>query len=111
LLLRIRPRRKETCRVLDHLRQRRVAWGQGEFPFLYVQKPSGGGCAWDKSNPTTRVAEDFTALPAAPQQAGAGSYRAHHVRIAVQYAWGKNAPWANLFNKDGLPALIFRAGE
>jgi len=203
----------------------RDAWGQGEFPFLYVQKPSGGGCAWDKSNPTTRMAEDFAALPTAPQQAGAGSYRAHHVRImqhpgtamvtardlgsgvhpqnksgyghrasqvalgfvykqdveiygpiyashkveagkiriqfkhvggglvtkhgdglqgfavagkdgkyhwgeavidgdsvvvsssevpkpvAVQYAWDKSAPWANLFNKDGLPALIFRAGE
>jgi sialate O-acetylesterase len=203
----------------------RDAWGQGEFPFLYVQKPSGGGCAWDKSNPTTRMANDFVALPAAPQQAGAGGYRAHHVRImqhpgtamvtardlgsgihprnksgyghraaqialgfaydhevefygpvyasheveedririqfkhvggglatrygdglqgfavagkdgtyhwatavidgdsvvvsskdvpqpvAVQYAWDKASPWANLFNKDGLPALIFRAGE
>ena len=31
--------------------------------------------------------------------------------IAVQYAWDKNAPWANLFNQDGLPALTFRAGE
>ena len=31
--------------------------------------------------------------------------------VAVQYAWDKTAPWANLFNKDGLPALIFRAGE
>ena len=203
----------------------RDVWGQGEFPFLYVQKPSGGGCAWDKSNPTTRMANDFTALPAAPQQGNAGARRAHHVRImrhpgtamvtardlgpgihprnksgyghraalaargfaykqdveiygpiyashkvegdkvrvqfthvggglatkhgdglqgfavagkdgkyhwaqavidgdrvvvssadvpkpvAVQYAWDKNAPWANLFNKDGLPALIFRAGE
>jgi len=203
----------------------RDAWGQGEFSFLYVQKPSGGGCAWDKSNPTTRMAEDFAALPAAPQQGDAGGYRAHHVRImqhpgtamvtardlgsgihpqnksgyghraaqvalgfaykqdveiygpiyashkveadkiriqfkhvgsglatkygdglqgfavagkdgkyhwaeavidgdsvvvsssdvpqpvAVQYAWDKNAPWANLFNKDGLPALIFRARE
>jgi len=203
----------------------RDAWGQGEFLFLYVQKPSGGGCAWDKSDRTTRMAEDFAALPAAPQQGDAGGYRSHHVRImqhpstamvtardlgsgihpqnksgyghraaqvalgfaykqeveiygpiyashkveadkiriqfkhvggglatkygdglqgfavagkdgkyhwakavidgdsvvvsssdvpqpvAVQYAWDKNAPWANLFNKDGLPALIFRAGE
>jgi sialate O-acetylesterase len=31
--------------------------------------------------------------------------------VAVQYAWDKKAPWANLFNKDGLPTLIFRAGE
>ncbi|MCR9120139.1 MAG: sialate O-acetylesterase [bacterium] len=203
----------------------RETWGQGEFPFLYVQKPSGGGCAWDKSSPTTRMAEDFATLPAAPQQGKAGGYRAHHVGImkhpatamvtardlgsgihprnksgyghraarvalgfaynqkveyygpiydshkiegdkiriqfthigaglatkhgdqlqgfavagkdgkyfwanaeidgdsvvvssgdvpqpvAVQYAYDKNAPWANLFNKDGLPALIFRAAE
>ncbi len=203
----------------------RDAWGQGEFPFLYVQKPSGGGCAWDQSNPTTRMAQKFAPLPAAPQQGNAGARRAHHVRImqhpgtamvtardlgpgihprnksgyghraarvargfaykqkletygpiyaskkvegdkirvqfnhvggglatrygdglqgfavagkdgkyhwakatiegdsvvvsssdvpkpvAVQYAWDKNAPWANLFNKDGLPALIFRAVE
>jgi sialate O-acetylesterase len=201
----------------------RDAWGQGEFPFLYVQKPSGGGCAWDQSNPTTRMAQKFAPLPAAPQQGNAGARRAHHVRImthpatamvtardlgpgihprnksgyghraarvargfaykqkletygpiyaskkvegdkirvqfnhvggglatrygdglqgfavagkdgkyhwakatiegdsvvvsssdvpqpvAVQYAWDKNAPWANLFNKDGLPALTFRA--
>lgn len=203
----------------------RDAWGQGEFPFLYVQKPSGGGCAWDKSKPTTRMADKFTALPGAPQQGNAGDYRAHHVGImkhpgtamvtardlgsgihprnksgyghraaqvalgfaykhkveiygpiyeshkveggklriqfkhigaglatkygdrlqgfavagkdgkyhwakaviegdsvvassgdvphpvAVQYAWDKKSPWANLFNKDGLPGLIFRAGE
>ena len=59
----------------------RDVWGQGEFPFLYVQKPSGGGCAWDKSNPTTRMANDFSALPATPQQGNAGDYRAHHVGI------------------------------
>ena len=203
----------------------RDAWGQGEFPFLYVQKPSGGGCAWDKSNPETRMADEFAALPASPQQGGAGAYRTHHVGIrrhpgtamvtardlgsgvhprnksgyghraarvalgfayereveiygpayaghkvegdkirirfehvgaglaarhgdglqgfavagedgkyhwakaeidgdsvvvscsdvpqpiAVQYAWDKHAPWANLFNKDGLPACAFRAAK
>ena len=31
--------------------------------------------------------------------------------VAVQYAWDKNATWANLCNNDGLPALIVRAGE
>lgn len=29
----------------------RKAWGQGDFPFLHVQKPSGGVCAWDPANP------------------------------------------------------------
>jgi hypothetical protein len=28
--------------------------------------------------------------------------------VAVRYAWSSNRPWANLFNKDGLPAQTFR---
>jgi sialate O-acetylesterase len=28
--------------------------------------------------------------------------------VAVRYAWGTNFPWANLFNRDGLPAQPFR---
>src|SRR5262249_30399007 len=28
--------------------------------------------------------------------------------VAVRYAWAGRHPWANLFNKDGLPALSFR---
>ena len=28
--------------------------------------------------------------------------------VAVRYAWSQRSPWANLFNKDGLPALPFR---
>lgn len=31
--------------------------------------------------------------------------------VAVRYAWSGNAPWANLFNKDGLPALTFRTDD
>jgi sialate O-acetylesterase len=27
---------------------------------------------------------------------------------AVRYAWSQQIPWANLFNKDGLPAPAFR---
>jgi len=29
----------------------------------------------------------------------------------VRYAWSGNAPWANLFNKDGLPAQTFRTDD
>ena len=29
----------------------------------------------------------------------------------VRYAWAQNRRWANLFNKDGLPALVFEAGN
>jgi sialate O-acetylesterase len=28
--------------------------------------------------------------------------------VAVRYAWSGNRTWANLFNKDGLPAVTFR---
>ncbi len=28
--------------------------------------------------------------------------------VHVRYAWSQNIKWANLFNKDGLPALPFR---
>lgn len=28
--------------------------------------------------------------------------------MAVRYAWSQTHPWANLFNRDGLPALSFR---
>lgn len=41
----------------------RKAWGQGEFPWLYVQKPSGGGCAFDYTHPMHRLAEKFAPLP------------------------------------------------
>ncbi len=30
---------------------------------------------------------------------------------AVRYAWAGNFPWANLFNKDGLPAQTFRTDD
>ena len=42
----------------------RQDWGQGDFPFLYVEKPSGGGCAWDYSQPETAKADAFAPLPA-----------------------------------------------
>jgi sialate O-acetylesterase len=42
----------------------RKAWGQGEFPFIYVQKRPGGGCAWDPENPVTKLADPFSPLPA-----------------------------------------------
>ncbi len=41
----------------------RKDWGQGEFPWLYVEKPSGGGCAFDYTRPMNRLAEKFAALP------------------------------------------------
>jgi len=64
----------------------RKEWGQGDFPFLYIQKPSGGGCAWDKKgDPVTRLASDFTPkLPKSLRPAD-GGFRKMHIRI-MQHA-------------------------
>jgi sialate O-acetylesterase len=59
----------------------RKEWGQGDFPFLYVQKPSGGGCAWDPKDPVTDKADRFTPLPKKVPGAGEGLYREVHLRI------------------------------
>lgn len=200
----------------------RKDWGQGDFPFIYIQKPSGGGCAWDTADPVTSQGEKFSSLPKAVPSTESGKYSENHIRImqhpqaamatssdlgpgihpvnksgygaraarvalgtvygrkleiygpvyqshqiegskvrvrfthvgqglafrhgerlqgfvvagedqvfhwadavidgdtvlvssaevakpvAVRYAWARVSPWANLFNKDGLPALLFR---
>jgi sialate O-acetylesterase len=59
----------------------RDVWRQGEFPFLYVQKPSGGGCAWDNQDPVTRMADAFTPQPTNPNRDTDGLYRQLHIRI------------------------------
>lgn len=56
-------------------------WGQGDFPFLYVQKPSGGGCAWDSTDPIAKGADAFTALPEILPPVEGGRYRETHIRI------------------------------
>jgi len=60
----------------------RKTWGQGDFPFLCVQKPSGGGCAWDaEGNPLTRKASKFVPQPTEPNNPGNGGWRCGHVRL------------------------------
>jgi sialate O-acetylesterase len=59
----------------------RADWNQGEFPFIYVQKPSGGGCAWDLDDPVTNRGEKFSPLPKTVPPTSDGLYRELHVRI------------------------------
>jgi sialate O-acetylesterase len=59
----------------------RTDWGQGEFPFLYVQKQSGGGCAWNPEDPVTAQADKFQPLPAKPPHISAGIWKELHIRI------------------------------
>jgi sialate O-acetylesterase len=50
-----------------------------DFAFIYVQKPSGGGCAWDYADAVTCKADKFEKLPASVPMDG--EYRENHVRI------------------------------
>lgn len=62
----------------------RAEWGQGDFPFIYLQKPSGGGCAWDLADPVTSQAGKFAMLPAETPNAVDGLWRETYIRI-MQY--------------------------
>lgn len=68
----------------------RKAWGQGDFYFLHVQKPSGGGAAWDGDNPVNKGAVPFLAnLPEAHQtRPELLAYQLSHIAIGKI----KNAP-------------------
>jgi sialate O-acetylesterase len=59
-----------------------------EFFFLHVQKPSGGGCAWDYDNPVNRLAKKFSPLPKRHARTTALKYPLDHIRIATI----RNAP-------------------
>ena len=41
----------------------RQDWGQGDFPFIYAQKPTALGCAWDPHDPLTSPLASFAAQP------------------------------------------------
>ena len=58
----------------------RELWGQGEFPFLFVQKPSGGGNAFSSDDPITREADPFGELPDITK-VGDGSGRFLYTRL------------------------------
>jgi hypothetical protein len=59
----------------------RNEWGQGDFPFIYIQKPSGGGCECAPSDPVTKQGEKFSPLPAAVPSTADGLYVENHIRI------------------------------
>ena len=59
----------------------RKEWGQ-DFPFLYVQKPSGGGTAFDPSNPLNAKADKFVPQPAVvPRDPDPDYSQEMHLRI------------------------------
>lgn len=68
----------------------RKVWGQGDFYFLHVQKPSGGGCAWDAKNPVNKGVLAFNSkLPANHQsRPEALAYQLSHIEIGTL----QNAP-------------------
>lgn len=59
----------------------RELWGQGDFPFVFVQKPSGKGNAFDIENQITREADAFSALPDIAKVDRGGSGRFLYTRL------------------------------
>jgi sialate O-acetylesterase len=67
----------------------RTTWGQGDFHFLHVQKPSGGRAAFDAANPINLKAVSFsTKYPTIVSNPMSLNYQLNHIRIAKI----KNAP-------------------
>jgi sialate O-acetylesterase len=56
----------------------RKDWGQ-DFPFIYVQKQNGGGCAWDNTDPVTSKGVPLKPLPSLIP--GGGEGRDNYLRI------------------------------
>src|SRR5262249_32843983 len=82
----------------------RKDWNQGEFPFIYVQKPSGNGCAWNYDDPVTNKAQPFAKQPAkVPVD---GDYVETHVKIMTYPNVGMAissdlGPYTHPTNKSG----------
>ena len=69
--------------MTELIRGWRNLWGQGDFPFLFVQKPSGGGNAWSTDDPITREANAFTAQPNV-SRIGSGEQRFLYTRLMLE---------------------------
>lgn len=63
----------------------RKAWGRGDFPFLHIQKPSGGGCSWDDTYPEGRKAPlQWVPLPEEPLPDDRGcTHNLKHIRMGA----------------------------
>lgn len=104
--------------MTDLIRDWRHVWGQGEFPFLFVQLANFRlEKAFDAASGWARVREaQFQALRRTPRAGMAvitdvGEALDIHPRnkqVAVRYAWADNPAGANLYNAEGLPASPFR---
>ena len=58
----------------------RKKWGQ-DFPFIYVQKKSGGGCAWEEKSDFHILADKFMELPEKNNRDKDGSFRSNYIKI------------------------------
>lgn len=77
---------QHTC-MSELIRGWRELWGQGDFPFLFVQKPSGLGNAFTNADPITREAKAFKPLPPKPVGNGDGRYLYTRLMLDNENAW------------------------
>ena len=67
--------------MTELIRGWREIWGQGDFPFLFVQKPSGMGNAFSDDDPITREADAFAAGLPDITRLGSGEERFLYTRL------------------------------
>lgn len=73
------PDQTQTMNAL--IRGWRNDWGQGGFPWVFIQKPSGGGCAWNPEDPLNQGAAPFAPLPEKPPGLNDGRYREFFLHV------------------------------
>lgn len=75
--------------MTELIRGWRELWGQGDFPFLFVQKPSGFGNAFSNESPITREGDQFSELPKTVNEARGGDVRFLYTRLMLdnENAW------------------------
>ena len=63
----------------------RKAWGQGDFAFLHIQKPSGGVSPWNPKNPVNRGAKKFNPLKPKTHYTNSSnmSYPLEHIKMGT----------------------------
>ncbi len=87
------------------IRSWRQDWGQGDFPWIYVQKPSGQGCALNPTDPVNAGVLPFAPLPPNPPNTFASTHEEGYAIMTFPNTFlaitSDLAPGTHPINKSG----------